>query len=157
MRRVLVGVGNSMRHDDGIGLVVAERARPSVPAGVDVVLCEQEASRMIEALARADAAVVVDATACGAEAGTLQRFDASCEPLPARAFRSSTHAFGVGEAIELARALGKLPPAVVVVGVEGEEFAAGAGLSARVAAAVESAISTVLAELERSPRCMSAR
>jgi hydrogenase maturation protease len=147
MRRVLLGVGNAYRSDDGVGLVVAERVRPRVPAGVEVTLCEQEASRVIDAFEGADAAVIVDAVASGGEPGELHRFDAAAAPVPARAFGSSTHAFGVGQAIELARALGKLPLAVVVIGVEGQRFAAGEGLSAPVEAAVESAAEAVLREL----------
>ena len=144
---VLVGVGNSYRGDDGAGLAVAEVVRGRAPAGVEVVTCEQEASRVIDAIEGRDAAVLVDASSSGAAPGTIHRFDASTEPVPARAFRSSTHAFGVGEAVELARALGKLPATVVVYGLEGETFAAGEGLSAPVAAAVEPAAEAVLEEL----------
>ena len=61
MRRVLVGVGNAWRSDDGVGLVVAERVRARVPAGVEVTLCEQEASRVIDAFEGADAAVIYPA------------------------------------------------------------------------------------------------
>ena len=145
-RVVVVGVGNAYRGDDGAGLAVAERVRGLVE-GVEVVTCEQEASRVIDAIEGRDAAVLVDASSSGATPGTIHRFDASIEPVPARSFRSSTHAFGVGEAIELARALGKLPPAVVVIGVEGKVFAAGQGLSAPVEAAVEPAVEVVLREL----------
>jgi hydrogenase maturation protease len=144
-RVVVVGVGNSYRGDDGAGLAVAERVRGRVE-GVEVVTCEQEASRVIDAIEGRDAAVLVDASSSGAAPGTIHRFDASIEPVPARSFRSSTHAFGVGEAIELARALGKLPGTVVVYGIEGEEFSAGEGLSAAVAAAVESAADAVMGE-----------
>jgi hydrogenase maturation protease len=90
----------------------------------------------------------VDAVDAGATPGALHRFDASDVRLPERTFRSSTHAFGVGEAIELARALGRLPACVVVYGVEGIEFAAGASLSAPVEAAVDQATCAVLADLE---------
>ena len=147
MRRVVVGVGNAYRSDDGVGLVVAERVRALTPDGVDVTVCEQEASRVMDAFEHAEVAVIVDAVASGGTPGDLHRFDAAAGPVPARAFGSSTHAFGVGEAIELARALGKLPRAVVVIGVEGEEFAAGEKLSASVEAAVPRAAEAVLREL----------
>ena len=149
---VVVGVGNAYRGDDGAGLAVAERVRDRVPDGVEVVTCEQEASRVIDAIEGRDAAVLVDASSSGAPAGTIHRFDASAGPVPAQSFRSSTHAFGVGEAVELARALGKLPGMVVVYGVEGQEFAAGEGLSEAVAAAVEPAAEAVLEELCTSGR-----
>ena len=151
-RVVVVGVGNPYRGDDGAGPAVAERVRARRPAGVEVVTCEQEASRVIDAIEGCDAAVLVDASASGAAPGTIHRFDASDEAVPARSLRSSTHAFGVGEAVELARALGKLPGVVVVYGVEGQEFAAGEGLSPAVAAAIDPAAEAVLGE-----PCTSAR
>jgi hydrogenase maturation protease len=143
---VVVGVGNAYRGDDGAGLAVAEVVRGRVAGRVEVVTCEQEASRVIDAIEGRDAAVLVDASSSAAAPGTIHRFDASSEPVPARSFRSSTHAFGVGEAIELARALGKLPGTVVVYGIEGEEFSAGEGLSAAVTAAVEPAADAVMGE-----------
>jgi hydrogenase maturation protease len=147
MRRcVVVGVGNSYRDDDGVGLAVAERLHGIARGRVEVVTCEQEASRVIDAIEGCDAAVLVDASSSGSAPGTIHRFDASAEPVPARSFRSSTHAFGVGEAIELARALGKLPATVVVYGIEGERFAAGEGLSPAVSAAVEPAVNAVMGE-----------
>ena len=149
---VVVGVGNAYRGDDGVGLAVAERLREAVAAGVEIVTCEQEASRVIDAIEGRDAAVLVDASSSGAAPGTIHRFDASAEPVPARSFRSSTHAFGVGEAIELARALGKLPGTVVVYGIEGRRFTAGEGLSPVVDAAVEPAANAVMGE-----PCTSAR
>ena len=83
----------------------------------------------------------------------MHRFDASGERVPAHVFRSSTHAFGVGDAVELARALGRLPERVVVYGIEGADFTAGAGLSTQVAAAVQ----RVVDELEEEVRCTNAR
>jgi hydrogenase maturation protease len=145
----VLGVGNAFRGDDAVGLAVAERLRGRVPAGVEVVPCELEPSRLIEAWEGAASALVVDAVESGAEPGTVWRFDASAEAVPARAFRSSTHALGVGDAIELARALGRLPERVVVYGVEGLEFTAGEGLTPPVQAAVERAACAVLVDLEQ--------
>jgi hydrogenase maturation protease len=59
-------------------------------------------------------------------------------------------AVGLAAAVELSRALGRLPARLVVVGVEvaptPQALAAGAGLSAAVAAAVEpAAVAAVLA------------
>ena len=149
MTHVVIGIGNEYRRDDGAGLAVAARLRGRTPAGVEVVECEQEPSRLIDAWQGAETAIVVDAVASGAAPGTLHRFDASEEAIPARVFRSSTHAFGVSEAIELARVLGKLPHSVVVYGIEGGEFFAGDGLSAPVEAGVDAASNAVLGDLER--------
>jgi hydrogenase maturation protease len=159
-RSVVLGVGNDYRGDDGAALAVVRRLEARVPAGVAVQAFEQEPTRLLDAWSGADAVVVVDAVASGAEPGTVHRFDASSDPLPTLVFRSSTHAFGVGETIELARALGTLPRRVVVYGVEGLSFTAGDGLSDRVSDAVEPTAAAVLAELERlheEARCTSER
>ncbi len=147
-RRVVVAIGNAYRRDDGAGLAVADRLRGRIPGGVELVSCEQEPSRLIDACDGAAAMLIVDAVESGAVPGTLHRFDASTQPVPERLFRSSTHAFGVGEAIELGRALGRLPARVIVYGIEGAAFEAGEGLSEPVAAAVEQAAAAVLADVD---------
>ncbi len=149
---VVIGVGNALRGDDGVGLAVASALRGRVPGGVAVVPCEQEPSRLLDAWQGARAAIVVDAAASGSEPGHVHRFDASETAVPAGVFRSSTHAFGVGDAIELARALGRLPRHVVVYGVEGGDFAAGEGLTTQVQASVEKVAGSVLEDLERLTR-----
>lgn len=161
MTHVVIGVGNEYRRDDGVGLAVAAKLRGRVPPGVEVVGCELEPSRLLDAWQGARGALVVDAVRSGAEPGTLHRFDAGEGPVPASVFRSSTHAFGVGEAVELSRALGTLPGRIVLYGIEGWEFVAGEGLTAPVEAAVEPAARAVLDELEQllreEERCTSGR
>jgi hydrogenase maturation protease len=147
---VVIGVGNAFRRDDGAGLAVAERLRGRLWADVSVVECEQEPTRLLDAWSGRRRAIVVDACAGGAAPGTVHRFRAADGPLPARVLRSSTHAFGVGDAIELARALGSLPAEVVVYGIEGGDFASGPGLSAAVAAAVETVAGEIAAQLGES-------
>jgi len=155
-RRVVVGVGNPYRGDDGAGLAVAERLRGRLPDGVELAECADEPTRLLDAWDGADAALVVDAVASGGEPGTVHRFDASAEPIPARVFRSSTHAFGIAEAIELSRALGTLPPRIVVYGIEGAAFTAGEGLTVPVEAAVGRAAEAVLDDIrDEEERCTS--
>lgn len=157
---VVIGVGNPLRGDDGVGLAVAAALEDRVPPGVAIIPCEQEPSRLLDAWDGAQGAIVVDAAASGEEPGSVRRFDAGETPVPAGVFRSSTHAFGVGEAIELARTLGRLPRHVLVYGVEGGRFAAGEPLTPPVEAAVAEVAAAVLSDLERlreEGRCTSER
>ena len=145
-RTVVIGVGNAYRGDDAAGREVARRVQERVPDELDVVVCELEPTRLIDAWDGTGSALVVDAVSSGAEPGTVHRFDASTDPLPSREFRSSTHALGIGETIELARAIGRLPERVVVFGVEGQVFGSGTGLSEPAEAGVERAVELVLEE-----------
>jgi hydrogenase maturation protease len=141
----VIGVGNAYRGDDAAGLVVARRLRER---GVEAIEQEGEPVALIDVFAARDAVVLVDAVQSGAPPGTVHRFDVSDGPLP-RELRgsTSTHAVGLGEAIELARALGRLPPLVVVYGVEGARFATGVGLSYEVEAALAPLVEAISGEL----------
>ncbi len=108
-------------------------------------LCEP--NDLLDALQGRDAVVLVDTMRSGDPPGTIRRFDASSEPLPARLRGSvSTHASGLHEAIELARVLHRLPQRVIVFAVEGRHFEAGATLSGEVEAAVAPLACAVLRE-----------
>jgi hydrogenase maturation protease len=130
---IVIGVGNPWRGDDGAGPAVTRRLRGAVEA----VEHDGDGSRLVDAWRGRDHVVVVDAAASGARPGTVRRFRPRASPLPAALLRSSTHAFGVAEAVELARALGQLPPRLDVYAIEGADFSAGAGLSPAVAEAVD--------------------
>jgi hydrogenase maturation protease len=146
-RVVVIGVGNALRGDDGAGLAVAEEVRARAAGALDVRVCEEEPSRLLDALDGADAAFIVDAVSTGAAGGSVHRFDAGSGAIPARELRSSTHALGIAETLELARALGRLPERTVVFGVEGLDFTAHEGLTAAVADGVARAATAVLEEV----------
>ncbi|MGD9545587.1 MAG: hydrogenase maturation protease [Methylocystis sp.] len=135
-RVVVVGVGNPERGDDAAGRAVARALGVSL-GDVDIVEEDGEATRLLARLEGANAAYLVDACVSGAKPGAIRRFDVSAGPLPQTAFGASTHGFGLGEALELARALGALPSRCVVYAIEGESFEAGASISPSVAAAVD--------------------
>jgi hydrogenase maturation protease len=143
---IVIGVGNAWRGDDAAGLAVARRLRELALAGVEVREVEGDASVLVELWTGAQYVVVVDAAALGAAHGTISHFDALAGPLPARSVRSSTHAFGVPDAIELSRALGRLPERLDVYAIEGERFDAGGRLSP----AVERAVAEVVEKLAGS-------
>ena len=119
------------------------------PAGLEVVEHEGEPIELIEACEGAPAVWIVDAVCSGGKPGTLHRLDASEGPLPAQLFGVSTHRLGLADAIELARALGRLPARVIVYGIEATEFEPGRPLSAPVALAAEQLTDTLLEELAR--------
>lgn len=134
---MVIGVGNRWRGDDAAGLAVARRVRELARGGIEAREVEGDATALVDTWSGADAVVVVDAATSGAPPGTIRRFDARSVPLPARCVRSSTHAFGVPEAIELARALDRLPARLEVYAIEGASFRAGDRLSPAVDRAVE--------------------
>ena len=145
----VIAVGNPLRADDGAGVEVVRRLAGRVPAAVRLIELGGEPAELLDAWNELGTAVLVDAVRTGGEPGTVHSFDASTEPLPARTGSASTHGLGLAEALELGRALGRLPARVVVVGIEADDRTMGGELSRPVQDAIEDAAETVLAELER--------
>jgi hydrogenase maturation protease len=147
----IIGVGNALRGDDAVGLEVVRLLRARAQrAGIAVYEHEGEPTGLLDLWEDFGAVVLVDAVRTGAAPGTIHRADASSAPLPTDLCGpSSTHALGIGEAVELARTLRRLPARVVLFGVEGLRFDAGAGLSEEVQAAVAPVADAVLRDGER--------
>ena len=143
-----MGAGNRWRRDDAAGLLVAARLRGTIPA--EVVEHEGEPTALLDVWDGADALWLVDAVSSGAAPGTVHRLDASTEPLQSALFRASSHLVGLGEAVELGRTLGRLPPRVVFYGIEGASFEAGDAVSPAVASTIMAVTERVRGEL---PAC----
>ena len=141
----MIGVGNDDRRDDAAGLATARRLRSE--RGARVIEQAGGAAELLEAWAGEPSVIVVDAMISGAPVGTVRRFDARREPLPAAPAGASTHGLGLAEAVGLARALDRLPARLVLVGIEGADFSPGRGLTPAVAAAVAGAERLVRAEI----------
>ena len=148
MTTCVIGVGNELRGDDSIGLVVARALAGDLDDGVRVLECEGEPVSLLAAWEGYNRAIVVDATQSGAAPGTICRIAAHAGPLPASLSRSSTHLLGIADAIELARALGRLPERTIVYGIEGAAFAAGDELSEPAAAAAVRVAAAIRREVE---------
>ena len=124
-----IGVGNLYRHDDGVGLYVAQRLRLENVPGVSVLEHGGEGTALLEALDGADTVILIDAMCSGAAPGKIIQFAPNRQPLPASAFSRSSHAFGVAEAVELGRSLERLPKCLQIYGIEGACFDWGIGLT----------------------------
>ncbi len=144
---LVIGVGNEYRRDDGAGLVVARKLKGFHFSDILVIESSGDGAELIESWEASSTVVLIDAAKSSAEPGTICRFDATSQPLPMNFSFHSTHAFGVAEAIALARALEQLPSSLIVYAIEGKNFSAGIGLSSEVAEAAERVVEQVSLKL----------
>lgn len=149
---LVVGLGRPDRGDDAVGVLVARQVRARGLPGV-VVLEETDPTDLVEAWTGHDLVVVVDAVCSGRECGEVLRLETGSgrAPLPPSTWagtgRTSSHAFGVGGAVELARVLGRLPRRLVLLGVEAGSFTYGAPVAPAVASAVDRVAALVAEEV----------
>jgi hydrogenase maturation protease len=147
-KAVVIGVGNRYRGDDGAGPEVAARLRNSAPPGVEVLEYDGDPAGLLDLWDGADLAVIIDAVRSpNGAAGELHRVEVNTETGMTPAPAVSSHGIGPGEAVELARALGRLPRRLVLYGVEARTFSPGRQLSSEVEAAIAIAADRIAAEV----------
>jgi hydrogenase maturation protease len=123
---LIVGVGNALLSDDGVGVhAVRELQREPLP-GVTTVEVGTAILHGLSFLESAARVLVIDAAHGGQSPGTIYLFDAG-DP-PARHPGSSLHALGLREAARLLLPKGSAP-AITVLGVEPSSLDYGAELS----------------------------
>jgi hydrogenase maturation protease len=118
--------------------------RDRVPDDVTVVEHEGEPTALLELWSERRLAVVIDAISGAGPPGAVRSFDATKAPLPSSFLGASTHAFTLAQVVELGRQLGRLPERLIVLGVEGRDFGAGAELDPAVVRGVDEAAARVL-------------
>ncbi|KOU57491.1 peptidase M52 [Streptomyces sp. MMG1533] len=153
-RIAVIGVGNEFRRDDGVGWAVVARLRKRaedrpLPPGTVLATCDGDPGRLIGLWEDAALAVVVDAAhAHPGRPGRVHRLELDAGRLE-QPPTTSSHGLGLGEAVELARVLGRLPSRLVVYAAEGADGSLGTGLSPAVAAVVEPLAVSVEDEIAR--------
>jgi hydrogenase maturation protease len=138
---LVIGIGNAFRGDDAAGLEAVRALADRNPEGALLVESHGGGTELMEAWRGRSKVIIVDAMHSGSAPGAIVRCVLPGDTVPLRALGTSTHAFGVGEAIEFSREMGELPAVLVVFGIEGREFAFGRrmspGLEARIPRLVE--------------------
>ena len=144
----IIGLGNGLRGDDAVGLQVARRLRQTVGNCAEVVEAEMAGVDLIELMNGARVVILIDAARSGKNPGMIHRLDVSDSPIGARMFPHSSHALGISDALELARATGVLPARVIVYGIEVGNTEPGQPLSSPVAKALDEVVGRVIQECE---------
>jgi hydrogenase maturation protease len=149
LRARVVGLGQPVAGDDGVGVAVIVRLRAE--GEIEGVLYETiaDASTLVERLQAKAPIVIVDAVVGGGEVGDVvvlepRQLGKTARPL-------SSHGISVAQAIELARALAPdaVPEAIRIVGIVIAEPKRGmTSLSPAVAAAVSRAAAVVREQIE---------
>lgn len=135
----IIGIGSPFG-DDRIGWEVIDAIErggmiAGLPSGtVTALRCSQPATDLLPMMSGADAVFLIDGVKSGAAPGVLRKVDIS--ELCAENGKLSSHGLGVQESLALARALGLLPQAIVIYGVEIGEVGPEQGISREVLAAI---------------------
>lgn len=135
MKTIIVGLGNPILGDDGVGWKVAEEVKKQltsppapVPAGegyrrrgegdIDIEFLSLGGISLMEHLIGYERAILIDAIASGQEPGSVITSQLSEMPDYSASHTSSAHDTSLQNALQLGREMGAdLPKQVIVVGI----------------------------------------
>ena len=145
---VVVGIGNPLMGDDGFGIEVAKALR-KLNLGSRVLVFERHTMdiSVLDSAKGASKLVIVDAVKSGRPPGSVVKFVAG-EPRSPVLRVPLSHEQDLRDILALARKTGMRLPAIVVVGIEPADCAAGNGLSAEVRGALPHAVEEVKDEVK---------
>src|SRR5688500_4446539 len=129
-RTVVIGLGNPLMGDDGVGLAVLERLRDDWQLdGVELVDGATWGLSLLPVIEDAERLVLVDAIAANGAPGDI--IELTRDRLPIYLTRKlSPHQVDMRDALAVAELRGRLPDDVVAIGVQRETIALGTALSA---------------------------
>lgn len=157
---VVLGMGNVLRRDEGLGIRALERLQEqyALPAGVRLVDGGTLGLDLLSYLEDADRVLVLDAALTDGPPGTLIRVAGDDAPAYF-GIRTSPHEIALPDLLAVAKLRGTTPPELVVLGMHPESIELGWELSDAVTAALGDLVKAAVAELRAwgfdvTPRAM---
>jgi hydrogenase maturation protease len=121
MRIVVLGIGNILLSDEGLGVHVVRRLieRFDLPARVEVIDGGTAGMDLLDRVAGADALVIVDCAALGQAPGALREIVGTGVPAFFQT-RLSPHQIGLSDLLGAVMLLGEMPARLALIAVEPE-------------------------------------
>lgn len=145
---VVIGLGNPLLADDGLGLEVVGRLARSYDCGPDVELEDGGTwgMNLLPLLESAERVLFIDAIRTGAAPGTVQRLEGDALPRQL-GLKLSPHQVDLQDLVAVATLRGTFPSVAVAIGVEPEVVETRTGLSSSVSARIDDVLDAIVEQL----------
>lgn len=148
MKAVVLGVGNIILSDEGVGVRAAEALleRYDPPAGVEVIDGGTAGMELLEPLSNLDLLVVLDAVKRGQPPGSIVKLAGAEVPVFFRS-KLSPHQISICDVLASLEFIGDKPKDMVLIGIEPDSLELGLELTPGIAARIPEMIDIAVAEL----------
>ena len=146
---LVLGVGNLVMSDDGVGVMVAQKLQQSYrfPDNVEILDGGTLGLDLLPKLENISNLILIDAVETGKKAGTCVRLSGQELPI-ALETKISPHQMGLKDLLAVSELMGHVPKEMVLIGVQPGSIEMEIGLTAEVEAQLDTLVSNVLIELE---------
>lgn len=144
---MVVGVGNELLSDEGLGVHVAKALQKmDIPPEIEVVEGGTDGFALMPIIMETDLLYLIDSIKGGSEPGTIYKFNIKNAPACMDLYKTSVHQIGILEVIRLTSLVGKSPE-TTIIGMEPKSISLGMDLSPEIKAKIPRIIDLVLKEL----------
>ncbi len=152
-RVIILGVGNILLKDEGVGIHVLHTLQNSLlPAGAEVEMIDGGTSpNILYLLDGADRLIIIDAVEGGGEPGTIYRFRAGDIEQEGKCILSM-HEMGLLDDLEIMELMEGKRRDTIIIGVEPEEMGLGLELSSQLEQEIPQIVKVVLEEITEEAR-----
>lgn len=141
---LIVGVGNPMRRDDGVGPEVIRRMMGrELPRDVNLQVRETDMFVLLEELREYRRAIIVDAVDMEEEPGSVRIFTPEEAALNIQTDALSTHGFGLRELIAFAEQM-EISTELLIAGMQVGDISFGEGLTPPVEAHIDEMVERII-------------
>jgi hydrogenase maturation protease len=146
---LILGVGNLLLSDEGVGVHVANELRKmKLPKEVSVVEGGTDGFSLLNLIMEADRLILVDAVKGNGSPGSIYRFGIDEFREHIHGFKTSVHQIGILDVFELSKLIGKTPK-TTVIGIEPKLLEMGMELSEEVKSKIPRVIELIMEEIKR--------
>ena len=150
VRIAVIGVGNLLLKDEGIGVHIA-RALQQIDIPHDIKIIDGGTSPDLPCHTKdVDRLIIIDAVKAGSQPGTIYRFHPHDVHIESERI-ISLHELGLEQSLEMMRLMGSEPKETVIIGIEPKEIDWGTELSAELQQKTHEIINIVLSEIGSRP------
>ena len=146
IRFAVLGVGNLLLRDEGIGVHVAHALQKiDIPSGVKIIDGGTSLD-LPDYLEDVDKLIIIDVVKSGGQPGTIYRFHLQDLDMESRGM-ISLHECGLEQSLRMMRLTGKSPKEIVIIGIEPKEIDWGTEPSAELQQKIPEIVNAVLSEI----------
>ncbi len=148
MRAIVLGVGNILLSDEGIGVRAIEKLQQDYDLPPEVVIIDGGTTgmEMLEDLSNADHIIIIDAVRAGKAPASIVRLAGEQVPVFFKT-KLSPHQIGLSDVLATLEFIGEAPGGVTVFGVEPVSLETGMALTPQVEARLPILLELVATEL----------
>ncbi len=149
MKITVLGIGNILLKDEGVGVRVIEHLKEyNLPKEVELVDGGTATLSLFPIFTETDYLIVIDAVKGKMSPGTTYRLGLN-DLMPTKRASISLHDLGLLEALDMAKKIGKSPKSVVIFGIEPKEMNWGIELSPEINRKLPQIARLVIEEIKR--------